>query len=52
MGECEDRIVTKSEGDTYGYRAARKLKYGEKFKYPLKIRGKYKSSGVATKKVF
>lgn len=42
LGKIDYRIVTKSHGDTYGYRASKKLRWGDSWKYPLRIPNKYR----------
>lgn len=52
QGKYDKRIIAKSHGDTYGYRASKKLKWGDVWKYPLRIPNKYRKVSPKGKNYF
>lgn len=51
-GHYETRTIAKSHGDSFGYRASKKLKWGDSWKYPLRIPNKLRKDFRNTKNTF
>lgn len=52
LGQLDERVVAKSHGDTYGFRASKKLTWGDQWKYPLRIPNKLRKTAHSSKNIF